>query len=285
MNVRRAVAAQFYSGDCGKQIEAFLKGYELPAEPAVPMSGVVPHAGWVYSGSVAAKVIAAFRAAKPETFVIFGAVHRWGVAAGAVYDSGVWSTPLGPVEIDEDLAANLLGACGDSLVSDTTAHAYEHSIEVQVPMIKYLYPGARIVPIAMPPTTKAAAAGAAVGEAIAKSGRRVAVLGSSDLTHYGRNYDFAPWGFGAAAREAMAKSDRRLIDLALAFKADAIVAEAQQSQSACGPGAIAAAVAAGKAMGADRAALVEYTTSHDVMGDPAESFQMAVGYAGILIGR
>jgi len=282
---RRPVALQFYAGDCSAQIDAFLKGFRPPAEPVAPIAGIVPHAGWVYSGAVAAKVIKSLQARSPEAFVIFGAVHSWGAEAGAVYASGSWDTPLGEAAVDEELAGLLLEKCPRELTDDPASHAQEHSIEVQIPMIKHLHPAAGIVPIAMPPTPNAAAVGTAVGAALAECGKTVAVLGSTDLAHYGANYGFAPWGAGAGARERMHENDRRIIDLALSYAADEIVAEARRSSNACGAGAIAATVAAAKAMGAGRAALVEYTTSHDVMGDPPDAFQMAVGYAGILFGQ
>ena len=283
--MRRPVALQFYAGDCAAQIDAFLAHFRPPAEPAAPLAGIVPHAGWAYSGAVAAKVIKSLQPASPETFVIFGAVHSWGVAEGAVYATGSWDTPLGEVAIDEALAGLLLEKCAGGLTDDPASHAQEHSIEVQVPIIKHLYPNAGIVPIAMPPTENAAEIGAAVGAALAECGKTAAVLGSTDLTHYGPHYGFAPWGTGATARERMHENDRRIIDLALTFAADDVVAEAHRSSNACGAGAIAATAAAAKAMGAGKAALIEYTTSHDVMGDPPDAFQTAVGYAGILFGR
>ena len=282
---RRPVAPHFYSGDCAGQIEKFLAGFEPPAESANALAGIVPHAGWAYSGAVAAKVIKCLQALKPDAFVIFGAVHAWGVEEGAVDPAGSWDTPLGEVDVDEELAELLLDKCAKCLTSAPGSHAQEHSIEVQVPMIKCLHPEAGIVPIAMPPGANVAAAGAAVGAALAESDRKVAVLGSTDLTHYGPSYGFTPWGTGAEARKKMHKNDRRIIDLALAFEADKVVAEAHANSNACGAGAVAATVAAAKAMGAGQATLIEYTTSHDVMGDPPDAFTMAVGYAGILFGK
>ncbi len=282
---RRPVAPHFYSGDCAEQIENFLAGFEPPSEPAKPSAGIVPHAGWVFSGAVAAKVVKCLQAASPEAFVIFGAVHSWGAKHGAVYPTGSWDTPLGEVEVDAELAKLLLEKCSQHLTSDPGSHAQEHSIEVQVPIIKHLHPEARIVPIAMPPGPEAAAAGAAVGSVLRGSGRRTAVLGSTDLTHYGPSYGFAPWGVGSAALEKMHQNDRRIIDLALGFEADKVVGEAQKNSNACGAGAVAATVAAAAASGAGKSALVEYTTSHDVMDERPDAFQMAVGYAGIIFGR
>jgi AmmeMemoRadiSam system protein B len=281
---RRAVAPHFYSGDCAAQVDGFLAGFTPPDELAQPIAGLVPHAGWLYSGAVAAKVIKCLQAASPESVVIFGAVHSWGVQDGAVYAAGAWATPGGELAVDEALAATLLEQCAGRLTDDADSHANEHSIEVQVPLIEQLLPGVPIVPIAMPPTAKAAATGSAVGAALLGAGKRVAVLGSTDLTHYGSSYGFTPWGVGAAAHRKMQENDRRIIDLALAFDADKVVEEAHRSSNACGAGAIAATVAAARAMGADKAALVEYITSHDMMGEPPEAFQMAVGYGGLIFG-
>jgi hypothetical protein len=83
----------------------------------------------------------------------------------------------------------------------------------------------------------------------------------------------------------MRENDRRLIDLALWFESGQIISEAESHSNACGAGAIAATIAAARAMGADKSALVEYTTSHDVMQEAPQAFQMAVGYAGLVYGR
>lgn len=281
---RMPVAAQFYHGNIERQIQDFLAGFQPPAQPAAPLAGVVPHAGWAYSGAVAAKVFACFRAVEPQTFVIFGAVHSWGVTSGGVYDKGAWRTSAGDIEIDEELATHLMASC-KMLRSDPEAHENEHSIEVQVPMIKHLFPSAKIVPISAPPVSDAPGMGAAVGASLAKVDRRVAVIGSTDLTHYGRNYGFAPWGEGATAYNRMRENDRRIINLAVSLDAEAVIEESQKNFNACGGGALAAAVAAAKAMGAQTGTLVEYTTSHDVSGEPLEEFNFAVGYAGIVFGR
>jgi len=281
---RTPVATRFYPGSVPEQIREFLANYQPPAHPSQPVAGIVPHAGWTYSGAVAAKVFACLQAVEPETFVIFGAVHSWGVGAGGVYDKGSWRTSAGDVEVDDELAARLIASCR-SLHPDAEAHENEHSIEVQLPMIKFLFPNSKIVPISAPPVPDMVDIGSCVGAALAKESRRCAVIGSTDLTHYGRNYGFAPWGEGADAYNRMRENDRRIINLALSLDADAIIAESQKNFNACGGGALAAAVAAAKAMGAQTGALVQYTTSHDVSGERADEFDFAVGYAGILLGR
>lgn len=281
MSTRRPQAAGFYQSECNpERIEGYVAGFVSPAEPARPVAGVVPHAGWQYSGAVAAKVFRTLRErGSPRSFVLLGAVHRWGVDRNAVYASGSWQTPLGPVEVDELLARELLLRLPRDLAEDPAAHEGEHSLEVQVPFIRHFFPEAKIVPIAVPPGPGAVALGEGLGRAL--SGRDDAVvIGSTDLTHYGAPYGFAPAGEGPEAREWMRENDRRMLHLVTGLEAEEIAAEARTHHNACGYGALAAAVAAARALGAPRGVLLEYTTSHDVAGE--RHFTMAVGYAGVV---
>jgi len=136
------------------------------------------------------------------------------------------------------------------------------------------------VPIAILPDENAHTTGRMIGEAASGMGKKIVVVGTTDLTHYGDAYGFTPYGYGEEAKKLMKESDSRIIDLALKLKSVAIRKEAQKSHNACGSGAMAATIAAAKAMGAEKGYLLEYTTSHDVM--PKGDFEMAVGYAGIL---
>ncbi|HLB24802.1 MAG TPA: AmmeMemoRadiSam system protein B [Nitrospirota bacterium] len=279
---RTPVARNFYSGDVRAQMEAFRKAF-LPPEglPERIVSGVVPHAGWFFSGATASKVYLSIKEKEsPRTFVLFGAVHVHGVRSNSVYPAGTWETPLGPVEVDSELSRLLTAELDELLEDNAGAHVYEHSIEVQLPMIKHLFPDAKVVPIAVPPSGDAASLGEAVGNILSARAGEIVCIGSTDLTHYGASYGYAPAGYGRKALDWMRSNDGRIIRLALSMKADEIVPEAARSMNACGPGAMAAAVAAAKAMGASEGLLLEHTTSHDVY--PEDEFEMAVGYAGII---
>jgi MEMO1 family protein len=278
---RKLYARQFYSGDCATQIEHFLRGYAVPKEPVKAVGGIVPHAGWVFSGAVAAKVFRCISVKTgPNTFILLGAVHTWKPRGNSIYSRGSWATPLGDVKIDEEVAGTLLDALAGDVIEDPDAHEGEHSLEVQVPFIKYLCPEAMIVPIAIPPDEKADVTGRRIGEIASGMGKKIVIVGTTDLTHYGDSYGFAPYGYGEEAKKRMEESDSRIIDLALRMKSAEIRMEAQISHNACGPGALAATVAAARAMGSEKGHLLEYTTSHDVR--PGGEFEMAVGYAGIL---
>ena len=279
--VRQPYAKNFYPGDCKAQIEHFLKNYKPPEEPERPVGGIVPHAGWIFSGAVAAKVFKCISVkTRPDTFILLGAVHTSRPRGNSIYSRGAWTTPLGDVQIDEEVAAGLISALAGDVIEDPEAHAGEHSLEVQVPFIKFLCPEAKIVPIAIPPDEDSHITGRKLGEAVSGMGKKIVVVGTTDLTHYGDPYGFTPFGYGPEAKKKMRESDARIIELALRMKAVDIRKEVQKNHNACGSGALAATVAAAKAMGAEKGHLLEYTTSQDVMAEG--EFDMAVGYAGIV---
>ena len=281
MNVRHVCAQAFYPDASPDAIAACIAGFAPPAMAAPPRGAVVPHAGWFFSGRTAARVFRTLQAALPQTrsFVFLGAVHRAGLTCPAMDGAEAWETPLGTVPVDGDLARAILDADA-GVVRDARAHAGEHSIEVSLPFIRHFFPGARVVPIACPPFPGAAAFGRALGPLLAP--HDAIVVASTDLTHYGEGYGWAPAGTQARqALEFLRANDQRIIDRVLALDADAIVPEAALHMNACGAGALAAAAAAAKAMGAARGVLIEYRTSHDAL--PAEPCLRAVGYAGMVM--
>jgi MEMO1 family protein len=280
MSARRPAAPHFYSGDCARATDRFLQGFIAPAEPAHIVAGVVPHAGWVYSGAVAAKVFESIRQKEqPETFVFFGTVHRW-TGETAVYARGAWATPLGDIAVDETLAAEILDATHGLASENPAAHKGEHAIEVQLPFVKYLFPQAKIVPISVGPDENAVPLGQRVGEVLATYSPACVIIGSTDLTHYGDVYHFIPAGYGNRAYQWLRGNDANLLALAEQMRATEIVPEANRHHNACGPGALAATVSAAATVGAQRGYLVDYTTSYDV--EPEPEFRIGVGYAGIV---
>ncbi len=282
------VAGQFYPGSadaCVKQIEDLRPAETVAEVPERPVAGIVPHAGWVFSGGTALAVLEAIRSRRsPKTFVLFGAAHRR-VASSALFASGAWETPLGRAEVDDWLAREILTRAGDLLRDDPAAHGGEHSLEVQVPLIQHLFPEAKIVPITVVPSEEALEIGRSVGRTVAAHDYDAVCLGSTDLTHYGPMYGFMPEGTGQEARRwVREENDRRMIDLMRRLEAEAVVPESAAHANACGSGAVAATLAAARELGAERGVLVEYTTSYDVMerrtgrGDPGAM----VGYAGLV---
>lgn len=290
MQLRKpAVAGQFYPGQhdsCIDEINDCLDAMILDASlPETITAGIVPHAGWAFSGHLAALVFSAIRQQhdKVHTFVIFGAAHSYLSTLPVLCDRGAWQTPLGEISIDEELAEAVLSA--GSAVSDPNAHLAEHSIEVQAPFIQYLFPGAKILPILAPPDEQAIALGESVAGIIrGQEQKKIVCLGSTDLTHYGPSYGFVPKGTDPKALQwAQNVNDKEFIDLALELKAANLIASAARNGNACGPGAAAATVSVAKDLGCERGLLLAQTSSSEVMRDKmGKSSVDSVGYAAIV---
>jgi AmmeMemoRadiSam system protein B len=283
------VAGQFYPGQHGSCLDEINEciQQEKPAEllPETIVAGIVPHAGWTFSGSLAALVFSAIkqRHDNVNTFIIFGAAHGYYGSSPAVYDKGSWLTPLGEVAVDEELADAVLKS--DAAVSDTSAHQDEHSIEVQIPFIQHLFADAKILPILTPPNEQAISLGEAVGDIIKREKqKKIVCIGSTDLTHYGPRYGFTPKGTGANALQwASGVNDKEFIDLALKLQPQKMLASAAENLNACGPGAAAAAVAVARKLGKTKGLLLAHTNSNEVMLEKmGASSAEAVGYAAIV---
>ncbi len=246
------------------------------------VAGIVPHAGWIFSGKTAGYVYSAFKNNLPDTFIVFGAVHVGGVEKPVLYPEGSWDSSLGNIKIDNTVNSFIKEKLGNLIIEDDNLHKFEHSIEVQIPFIKHISPNAGLVAIMIPPSSDSHEIGRVIGEVVASKNISAVALGSSDFTHYGaNNFGFAPKGNGyEALKWVKEENDRKLINKIISMKDNEIVAEAENKFSACGSGAIAATVGYAKSFGIKFGELLDYTTSFDVMpeGEPTDF----VGYAGIV---
>jgi hypothetical protein len=263
---------------CQREVDRLLAAAAPDAVPGPLRGGIVPHAGWAFSGALAARTFAALaRQAGPVDTVVLLGGHLGPRSRGWVLGSGLWPTPLGDVTVDEALAAALAVASGlPRLAPDD--YEPDNTLELQLPLVKACFPDAALVAATVPARADALSAGARAVEAAAALDRRVVVVGSTDLTHYGPSYGFAPQGSGeAAVRWVKEVNDRRAVDLMVALDADALLTGALQEHCCCCPGAAAAALVAGRAAGATTGHRLATLTSHDVR--PGSSF---VGYASVV---
>ncbi len=263
MNMRScAVAGMFYPRD-PNHLEQLLNRFFTgsPDMGDADAKGiVVPHAGYIYSGAVAARAYAAIPAEFPGTFVVIGPSHRGFLTAAS---SVPWETPLGVVDTDTALVKAL------EIEIDEDAHATEHSIEVQMPFIKFRFPRARIAPVMMGEQDEAVAAELAEKiVAAAKATRRdIRIVASSDFSHY------VPERI-ARENDLYAIEPLRTLDTGEFFRRIK-----SRNVSACGYGPIAAMAGACRTRGASEGRLLTYATSGDVTGDRHE----VVGYAAIAV--
>ncbi len=185
MTVRQpAVAGSFYPAQPARLTSTILGFLDAaPPGPAAPVY-VVPHAGYVYSGSTAALAYATLRAEPPSRVLVIGPTHRIAVRGLALAGATSYATPLGDVQVDAELTQRL--AALDSVTTRPDVHAQEHSTEVQLPFLQVVAPGAEVVMVA---------AGMATGNQVAEAIDVAVELGatvllSSDLSHY-HPYDIA----------------------------------------------------------------------------------------------
>ncbi|MCX6649279.1 MAG: AmmeMemoRadiSam system protein B [Candidatus Bathyarchaeota archaeon] len=231
---------------------------------------VCPHAGYMYSGPVAAHSYLALSEEKaPETAVILCPNHTGLGSAVSLMGDGYWETPLGRVKIDPDLSKAIFKASG-MIDLDESAHQYEHSIEVQLPFLQYIYGSSvSIVPICM--GFQDLETSRNVGEAVAEAarGRNVVIIASTDMTHQ-------------EPQQSAARKDRLVLDAIEAMNEEKVQEVVRVNHmTMCGYGPVSAAIVASKRLGADRAEILSYHTSGDITGDRGA----VVGYASAKITR
>jgi len=282
MKVRKSIfSGSWYPGNasaCEKEIKGFLKEYPTDSISDRPLTGgIVPHAGWYFSGSIACNVIHCLTTEPaPDVVVIFG-MHLHNSSPAYIMAEGAWETPFGAIEIESTLANKL---CEKFSFQIETADRFtqDNTIELQLPFIKYFFKDAKIVPIGTPPTKQSLEIGKTFVALSKQLDLQVKVIGSTDLTHYGPNYGFMSHGKGSSAVDWVRnENDRRVIDAMISMDPEQVIKEAGINQNACCGGAAATAIAAAKALGAEKAETLAYATSHDK--SPGDSF---VGYVGIV---
>jgi len=277
MRIRKpAVSGMFYAGtatELEEQIEWCYKHQLGPGViPEVNDEGpreivaiIVPHAGYYYSGPVAAH---AYKALADDgvfvTAVILGPNHTGYGSPVSLWVQGTWTTPLGEVEIDEELSQRLLGKV---IKADETAHTHEHSIEVQLPWLQHLYGNVKVAPITM--LAQDLETARMVGKAISRAGDNIVIIASSDFTHY-------------EPHSVAMQKDKSVIEAIVDLDEEKLYQRVENLNcTMCGCGPVASAIVAAKEMKAKSAGLLKYATSGDTSGD----FSRVVGYGAIVIRR
>lgn len=270
-------AGAFYAGTAEslrRQIEeCFLHSLGPGKIPKVAEAGVrrivglvCPHAGYMYSGPVAAHAYYSLALdGKPDVVILLGPNHTGYGSALAVMNEGFWRTPLGDVEVDGETANRIVKESRIVDVDDS-AHRHEHSIEVQLPFLQYLFGSKfKIVPICflMQDLHSTIEVGRAVAKALTE--KNAVIIASSDMSHY-------------EPQKSAEKKDRLALQAVEAMDERKFYSIIEEHRiTACGYGPIVALITAAKALGAKEAKLLCYRTSGDVIGD----YSAVVGYAAV----
>ncbi len=263
-----AVAGQFYLASTHglrKQIEALI---DKNASKSSALACMLPHAGYMYSGRVAAETVS--RVNIKERIILLGPNHTGCGKEFSIMCDGSWLTPLGEIAIDRKLAKEIL-ARSRHLANDSLAHLYEHSLEVELPLLQYFKADFKIVPIILSSekTDTLKEIGREIAQAIKELNLEdsTMIIASSDLTHY-------------EPRRVAQVKDKAAIRAICELNEDKLTEKVRRLNiSMCGYAPVIAMLSAAKLLGAKKGVLVKYQTSGDVTGGT----DSVVGYAGIII--
>ncbi|MDP2807273.1 MAG: AmmeMemoRadiSam system protein B [bacterium] len=268
MSIRKSIiAGSWYPGEAAKlkiEIAKYLDAAKVISSSAKLLGIVVPHAGLMYSGPVAAFAYKNLKGLGIRTVVMVGPSHRAYFEGSAIYATGEWETPLGKVGIDAELCQKIIGQDKTHINDLPAAHAQEHSLEIQLPFLQtVLDPGFKIVPIMVSNHSLASCERLAhsIVQALSGSGD-VLILASSDLSHY-------------HSQAEAKKLDQRVVKGIESYDYEKLAGDlAFEKCEACGGGPIVTAMIASKLLGADQGVVYDYRTSGDITGEKDQ----VVGY-------
>jgi hypothetical protein len=259
-----------------REVEARLDAWNRVDEAARAegaASAIAPHAGWYYSGRIAWSAWSS--AAESDTVVIIGG-HLPAGSDFRYYAEEGFATPIGAVAADRALTDAVARAV--KAVPDRSA---DNTVEVHMPMAAYKFPKARMACFRAPNDARAADLGRAIADFADASGGRVFVLGSTDLTHYGRAYGFEPDGPGPEGFAWARRADKAIVEAFVAMDGAMALTKAGEDGSACSVGAAVAAIAYAKRRGALRSRMLMRGSSDEI----APGGDSSVGYCAVAFMR
>ena len=262
------VSGKFYSSNkdsLKKQLSGFTK--ETAKKDAIAC--IMPHAGYVYSGKVATQTAASVNI--KENIILLGPNHTGLGGSFSISPEGKWKTPFGDIEINSKISEHLIKEC-PLIKEDSSAHAYEHSLEVELPILQFLSGREfSIVPVILMPAEKEKYENIsqAIYKAISDLGikDKTLIVASTDMTHY-------------ESHDSAKQKDSLAIEAILSLDEDALIKQiSKHNISMCGYVPVVITIMAAKKLGAKNAELILYETSAEASGD----YDAVVGYAGITI--
>jgi hypothetical protein len=254
-----AVSGAFYPDNADiltRNIEAYLKNAGPVSLNGEIIGLIAPHAGYMYSGQVAAFGYKAVMGSSFDTVIIIAPSHRGRFGGVAVLEKGGYRTPLGTVPVDEELTRELVNI-NSVVMPNVDAHRGEHSLEVQIPFLQVVLKDLRIVPLIMGSQEQALSGALAdcLHRAIEKTKKKVLLVGSTDLSHY---YPYSE----AVELDTVVKEHLEAYDV------NGLLTSLQKGTcEACGAGPMVSTMLASQKLGANGSKVLKYANSGDVSGD------------------
>lgn len=262
------IAGSWYPGTEGqlrKTVQGYLDDVEKEELDGELVGLISPHAGYIYSGQVAAYAYKQLDGVSYDAVAIISPVHRMFVGRFAVTSAAAYETPLGLVEVDVDL----IEAMNKEIDLTRVAQDNEHSLEIQLPFLQVVLGEFKLLPIMM--GDQGLSSCQKLGTALAKilKGKNVLLLASTDLSHF-HNYD------------AAVRLDEIVLERVGAYDPEGLVSDLERGKcEACGGGPVIAVMLAAQKLGANRAKVLKYMNSGDVTGDRSQ----VVGYMAAALYR
>jgi AmmeMemoRadiSam system protein B/AmmeMemoRadiSam system protein A len=277
--IRQAAVAGSWYPDDPDELTQVIDGMLATASPidGHPIGLIVPHAGYAYSGQVAAVGFRQLEGAQYDVAIVIASDHQPPLSSPiSVWSEGGFETPLGTVAVDAELAQALVDA-DPRITFDPTTHEGEHPIEIELPFLQRVCPSCSIVPVLMGSADEETVQALAEALMALLPGRRAVVIASSDLSHY-PTYDDALVADGAtlgAIETGEPESVRRTIETVMASGLSGLVT------CACGEGPILVTMHVARGLGADTVTVMRYANSGQVSGDHSQ----VVGYGAVMLWR
>jgi AmmeMemoRadiSam system protein B len=257
MKLRKPILPVGWYPHSAEKIRQFLEQIPRDQNSLGAVAVIAPHAGWYYSGRIAAQALKALKTGVDTVIVIGGHLPARTPPLFAEEDGVI--TPLGNLEIDREFRDRLWKELGGK-----PDRYYDNTVEVMLPMVKFYFPHSTVIWLRLGAEIQAYSVGKTIASIGASLGRRFVLIGSTDLTHYGLNYDFAPCGTGRKALEWMKTvNDAAFIQAVMSGDDGETFRRSEMDRSSCSVGAVLACMGYAHSLSAPDAALISYGTSVD----------------------
>jgi len=274
LKIRKRNLSEGWYPNSSDQVKKLVNTWSSDKKYGKTLASIVPHAGWSYCGKLIVRTLETF-SDNLDCIVVLGG-HNPSGAPLVTYDDDSWELPTGVLKRENELTSRVHARLSSDMRT-VDEWAADNTIEVVMPLIAALYPRLHWAAWRVPADERALTFGTILYESAGDLGLHIGVVGSTDLTHYGPDFNFTPWESRKNPAAWVTKRDRKFLEAISAFQGAKALEMANVDHTACSVGAALAAMAFAQKAGATSGRILSHTTSQDV--HPASSF---VGYGSII---